>query len=284
MTPLPFALPAVSSLEALSARRDLALFQVYDGASVAFARARTVAHREAQPDVPVCIVAELERSGLTHDGWRADALAALFEGVGASCIVFAQPNDPDGLTATLGELLPQARITLGACIPGGLERALLPQLSAAPLLLSPDAESEKALQNAACDAGWFDALPPYHEPSLTRQLIAVTCGEAFYIDATLDIAAECDISDEDVVFERWLLDREDEWGAVRVLVGDEDDVAIFDQSQYMLRVPLVISAADEALYEQMLRRFCGIAVFDGTSELSEEALERFTRRYGLIVL
>ena len=101
----------------------------------------------------------------------------------------------------------------------------------------------------------------------------------------IDIDAECDLDDEDIDFSRWLLDQEeDNWGAVRLRVSSPDDLALFDAHQYMLRVPVALAGDDPAVFEQALRRFCGIALYDGTSDFDAEFLERLHRKYGLIIL
>ena len=236
MTPLPFSLPAVLSLDALRASRELTLVQIYDQYPTQAARAACVLSREVRPERPVVVLAELEADGLTADQWAPDALLALFEGVGASALILACPADPDRLSVVLRELVPYAAVPLGVCVPSGMED-----------------ERERPLR-------------------------AVTSGQTFDVDSAIDIDAECDLDDEDIDFSRWLLDQEeDNWGAVRLRVSSPDDLALFDAHQYMLRVPVALAGDDPAVFEQALRRFCGIALYDGTSDFDAEFLERLQR-------
>lgn len=286
MTPLPFALPAVLSLEALRRSDEVTLVQVYDDYPVSAARAAAILSREKRPLRPVIVVAELESSGMTADGWQPDALLALFEGVGVSALVLSCPADPDLLSAALDELVVRARIPVGVCIPHGLEGQLIPQVMSARLLVAMDEQSLPILRREAEAHDFVSALPaPEDVEDEPQRLAAVTCGQLFSIDPAIDIDAVCDISDEDVIFSRWLLDQEEEnWGAIRVHVEGEDDLAILDENQYMLRVPLALASDDPAIFEQAVRRFCGIALYDGTCDFDPEFLEGLHRKYGLVIL
>lgn len=287
MTPLPFSLPAVLELGALSASSELVLVQIYDQYPVAAARAACILSRERRPETPVLVLAELEADGLTADQWEPEALLALFEGVGASALVLACPSDPGLLSSVLNELLARAGIPVGVCLPSGAERELLPRMTSAQLLLALDAESGAALHAAAREFDFFSALPMPEdvEDERERPLAAVTCGQLFTVDPAIDIDADCDISDEDVVFARWLLEQEDEnWGAVRIHVEGADDLAIFDENQYMLRVPVALASDDPDIFEQTLRRFCGLALYDGTCDFDDDFLEDLHRKYGLVLL
>ena len=287
MTPLPFSLPAVLSLDALRASRELTLVQIYDQYPTQAARAACVLSREVRPERPVVVLAELEADGLTADQWAPDALLALFEGVGASALILACPADPDRLSVVLRELVPYAAVPLGVCVPSGMEDELAPRVTPAQLLVALDDDSLAALQAAAERLDYFAPLPAPedHEDERERPLRAVTSGQTFDVDSAIDIDAECDLDDEDIEFSRWLLDQEeDNWGAVRLRVSSPDDLALFDAHQYMLRVPVALAGDDPAVFEQALRRFCGIALYDGTSDFDAELLERLHRKYGLIIL
>ncbi len=287
MPPLPFALPAVLEWGALRASSALTLVQIYDPYPVAAARAACILSREQHPQKPVVVLAELESDGLTADQWQPDALLALFEGVGASALILACASDPGRLSALLPELVARARIPVGVCLPHGAERELLPHMTSARLLLAVDGERLKPLRAAAEELDFISALPIPEdlEDELERPLRAVTGGQLFDVDPAIDIDADCDISDDDVVFARWLLEQEEEnWGAIRVHVEGLDDLAIFDENQYMLRVPLVLASDSPRIFALAVRHFCGIALYDGTCDFDEELLERLHRKYGLVIL
>ncbi len=285
MTPLPFTLPAVLSLEALRRTDETALVQVYDDYPVSAARAAVILSREKQPMRPVIVLAELEPTGTTADGWQPDALLALFEAIGASAFILSCPADSDLLSAALDELVFRARIPVGVCVPHGMEGQLIPQAMSARLLLAVDDQSLSVLQREAQAHDFFAALPaPEDVEDEPQRLTAVTCGQLFSIDPAIDIDAVCDISDDDVIFSRWLLEQEESWGAIRVHVEGEDDVAVLDENQYMLRVPLALASDDPAVFEQAVRRFCGIALYDGTCDFDPDFLETLHRKYGLVLL
>lgn len=287
MLPLPFALPAVLDLASLRGNFDVTLVQIYDRYPVAAARAACILSREYRPQRPVVVLAELEKDGLTADEWSPEALLALFEGVGASALVLSCPADSEILPALLQELVPRARIPLGACIPPGAEAQLVPQLSAARLLLALDEQSLSDLHAQAGLYDFFSPLPPPEDLEDEQQqelLYAVTCGQLFTVDPAIDIEADCDLHDG-ASFERWLLDQEDEgWGAVRIHIETGDELALFDENQYLLRVPVALASDDPALFEHALRRFCGLALYDGTCGFEPEFLAPLQKKYGLVVL
>lgn len=285
MTPLPFTLPAVLSLEALRRSDDLTLVQIYDDYPVSAARAATILSREKRPLRPVIVLAELDPSGTTADGWQPDALLALFEAIGVSALILSCPADPDLLSAALDELVAHARVPVGVCIPHGMECQLIPQVMSARLLLAVDDESLPVLRREAQAHDFFSALPAPEDAEDEQRLAAVTCGQLFSIDPAIDIDAVCDISDDDVIFSRWLLDQEEEnWGVIRVHVEGEDDVAVLDENQYMLRVPLALASDDPVIFEQAVRRFCGLALYDGTCDFDPDFLENLHCKYGLVLL
>ena len=287
MTPLPFPLPAVVSLSALRASRGLTLVQIYDQYPTQAARAACVLSREVRPERPVVVLAELESDGRTADEWTPEALLALFEGVGASAFILACPADPDRLSAVLRELVPCASVPLGVCVPSGTEDELVPRVTPAQLLVALDDGSLGALRAAAEKFDYFAPLPVPEDRGDERErpLRAVTCGQAFDVDSAVDIDAECDLGGGDVDFSRWLLEQEeDNWGVVRLRVSSPDQLDLLDAHQYMLRVPVALSGDDPAVFEQALRRFCGIALYDVTSGFDAELLERLHRKYGLIIL
>ena len=172
MTPLPFSLPAVLSLDALRASRELTLVQIYDQYPTQAARAACVLSREVRPERPVVVLAELEADGLTADQWAPDALLALFEGVGASALILACPADPDRLSVVLRELVPYAAVPLGVCVPSGMEDELAPRVTPAQLLVALDDDSLAALQAAAERLDYFAPLPAPedHEDERERPL------------------------------------------------------------------------------------------------------------------
>ena len=73
-------------------------------------------------------------------------------------------------------------------------------------------------------------------------------------------------------------------GILKVILQDEDDLALFLANQYMIRDALCLSAPTPELLERALRGYHGRVFYDGTDDFEPEQLAPLVRKYGLVVL
>jgi len=52
----------------------------------------------------------------------------------------------------------------------------------------------------------------------------------------------------------------------------------------MVKNPVCIYSDDEEIFAKAVRMFSGIAIYDGTCEISEEVLRDLSAKYGLVIL
>ncbi len=81
-----------------------------------------------------------------------------------------------------------------------------------------------------------------------------------------------------------ILAREDSSTALKIILQDEDDLALFLANQYMIRDALCLSAPTPELLARALRGYHGRVFYDGTDDFDPEQLEPLVRKYGLVVL
>ena len=114
------------------------------------------------------------------------------------------------------------------------------------------------------------------------EMLAATEKEVFFIDATIDVPEEIEVTSD---LAEDILDAEDEEFAVlKLRIDTEEALEYFNESQYMIRMPLCIVSDDEHIFEQVLRSYQGRAIYDGSGDLSDECIERCAAKYGLIIL
>ena len=115
-------------------------------------------------------------------------------------------------------------------------------------------------------------------PADTTKLPCATEKAVFLLDvnAAYDEVLPCDEELEDNLFE---VDEDAEMIAIRV--ESEDDLDNFSDCQGMISKPLCILCEDAALLEQVLRRYQGRAVYEGS--LSDAELMPLVEKYGLII-
>lgn len=210
-----------------------------------------------------------------EDGVQALAAVGVLQRIGVTTVVFSAPQ-PQALAEVVSEVAPFARIPIGVTAHAAWLRLNL-ELANTEFVIPMEHDTHENL---------LDALEGYaHMKTVKREhddmLLASDGRHAHFIVPTIDISDEiaCDAR-----FGETLLDAEDEAGAIKVLLQTEDDLIAFDEHHYMITKPVCLCAERAGLLEKGLKVFQGRSLYDGTWPHSEEVLEYFERRYGMIRL
>lgn len=124
---------------------------------------------------------------------------------------------------------------------------------------------------------------PYELTEKDPDVIPCATGTApSFITRTVDVGDGIECGPD--LLEDILADEDDPAGAVKIVIGDQDDVDIFAENQYAIQKALCLWADVPELLEAALRVYQGRAFYDGTCDLPPEELDRLCRTYGLIVL
>jgi 5-methyltetrahydrofolate--homocysteine methyltransferase len=141
-----------------------------------------------------------------------------------------------------------------------------------------DARHIAALRAALSEID-FSVLPqPEQDPDL---IACASEREACFISPTVDVGEEIICGPD---FAEDILDSENNVGAIKVVVRDEDDLEIFEENQYMIRDALCISAYSPEILEKTVRCYQGRAFYDGTDDFEPDFLANLSEKYGLVVL
>lgn len=321
MKPLPFQLPAVLCPEESGCggeqappiqRPDILLYPLLDewdqpaenwieayrrqiggscgtvladcGMTVCQQRAALIACNESPQCPPFLACLALDGEGMTPDGWEGAAALILLQSMGCAGVLFAPADDEaeDELPRLFSALWEDARIPVGVALPERADRQQVASFPRASLLMAPRWEDSLILREHCLATGFYQRPVEIAPPPEDDCFIAVANGRSFMLENTFDIDGELECTTD---FAEELLEREkDGWGALRLLLPDEDALAVFAAEQYMIKLPVSIGTDDPALMEKALRAFCGRGMADGTCELEACILAPLVQKYGLIVL
>ena len=236
-------------------------------------RCAVLAAKENLKDAKIYALVQMNDDKNTADGWGVFPCFLTLQAMGCSGILLSCTSD-EALKEAVRELEPYAKIPI-AVWTDDIERYAEENVHV--LLKNPE-DSEKIKERGE-RVGFFtkNPSPPLAESSMT----AVSNGEAWSIDSNIDIS-EAVVCDED--FHENLLSAEEESFVIKVEIDGPDGLDVFETEQYMLKNPVCISSESEEIFEKAVRMFCGIAVYDGTCDISEELLASLSAKYGLIIL
>lgn len=213
--------------------------------------------------------------GLLPFGTDIVAAVAVLQRIGVSTIVISGTCAQDVADA-LAQCAPYARLSLGARID--------------PDWLAPDihfTNTELYMPRRAEDIGALRlALRSYSGALQVARdhddmLIAPDGTHPHFIDPMIDISNElaCDGHLGEL-----LLEAEDDSGALKIHLSEEEDLICFEEHVFMLARPVSLYAEQPELLEKALRIYPGRALYDGTWELDPRLIKYFSDKYGMICL
>lgn len=209
---------------------------------------------------------------------NTDALAALgvLQRIGVSTMVFTS-DMPEQLEDTLERVAPYARISIGVRVPVQWLNDNI-KLTNVEMLLPDESENADMLCNALKKYKSGRTASRDHDD----YILAPDGRDAHFIDAVTDISDEIEC---DHKLQQRLLEIEDEEAAaLKLMLTEEDDLYNLEEDLYMLTRPVCLCAATPELLEKALRIYSGLAIYDGTWELTPEVAKYFCEKYGMILL
>lgn len=237
-------------------------------------RAALIAAREVNRKAAVFALLQPD-SG--QDGWQPLAQLVAVQALGCDGVLL-DCSDPDLLLDYAKELSQHSKIAIGVwCDNLQRAQAVLPYVS--HVVLKNKIDREAALTFAR-EHSFFSLPLPQRQDG--EALLAVSGGAVWFLDSVVDIGEviPCDEAFEEAL----LLAENDEAPVTKVAIDDQNALDIFEMEQYMIQEPVAICSEDEEIFAKAVRMFCGVALYDGTGDISDEVLAQLSRQYGLIVL
>lgn len=211
-----------------------------------------------------------------HD--NTDALAALgvLQRIGVSTVVFTS-DIPEHLEDTLERVAPYARISIGVRVPTEWLNDNI-KLTNVEILLPDENENADMLCNTLKKYKSGRTASRDHDD----YILAPDGRDAHFIDAVTDISDEIECDHK--LQERLLEIEDEEAAALKLMLTEEDDLYNLEEDLYMLTRPVCLCATTPELLEKALRIYSGLAIYDGTWELTPEVAKYFCKKYGMIWL
>ena len=209
---------------------------------------------------------------------NTDALAALgvLQRIGVSTMVFTS-DMPEQLEDTLERVAPYARISIDVRVPVKWLNDNI-KLTNVEMLLPDESENADMLCNALKKYKSGRTASRDHDD----YILAPDGRDAHFIDAVTDISDEIECDHK--LQERLLEIEDEEAAALKLMLTEEDDLYNLEEDLYMLTRPVCLCAATPELLEKALRIYSGLAIYDGTWELTPEVAKYFCEKYGMILL
>lgn len=217
----------------------------------------------------------VEEDGLMPHGTDSIAAVGVLQRIGVSTIVLSA-RTPEDLNDALERVAPYARVSLGARADPAWLKGDLP-FRGAELFVPRRAEDAQALLCALEARGGVKSAPREYGDFL----LAPDDTNAHFIHPTIDISDEIPL---DARLTERLLEAEDEAGALKLELRDEEDLIRFEEQMFMLTRPICLCAEQPELLEHALRIYPGRAIYDGTWELEPRLVKYFSEKYGMIPL
>lgn len=269
------------------------LFVIETMTSVPEARAALLAVKEVSKK-PVFVSFSCDERGRTMMGSDVGAALQIMQSMGADAFGLNCSAGPAEMLPTLKLLYAYADIPLIAKPNAGLPETVdnktvytvtpeqfaefIPQLAEAGVSIfgaccGSDEAYIAAIKKALADVEIKKPSPPewdVHFPCATEKELLQLLPEL----EGLEVLA-CDDELEDNIYEF------NEDGILGLEITSKEDVAIFSDVQYAIRVPLCLRCDDAELLEKALRAYQGTAIYDGS--LSDAELLPLAEKYGLII-
>lgn len=223
------------------------------------------------------IMAELPvgPEGVLPFGTDIVAAIAVLQCIGVSTVIVSGKTAQDVADA-LEQCAPYVRVSLGVCVePDWLAEGIC--FTNAELYVPRRAADIGAVREALRSYRGAVQVPRDRED----MLIAPDGKHAHFIDPMIDISGElaCDGHLGEL-----LLEAEDESGALKIRLSEEEDLICFEEHVFMLARPVSLHAEPPELLEKALRVYPGRALYDGTWELDPRLSKYFSQKYGMICL
>lgn len=252
-----------------------------DMTSLTELRAALIAAQESS-SLPVIAQLRVDDEGVTPYGTELLAAAVTAQSMGAAAIgIYAR-----GCFSALGQILrdtaPYLSVPVMAVVPPEADEAELRALPGVSIFAGIKSKQTPALLELLERLGGFEALPALDRHVDGTLILAADSRSAHFIDAEVDITTDIECTPD--LDEEILAAEDDSWGAMRLHIDNEDDLAAFMEHQYLIRRPLCLCSDDPELFERAVRAFDGRAIYDGTCELTERHVAQMAAAYGLIRL
>ena len=241
-------------------------------------RSAVIAAKEAVPSAKVFALMQFDAHKNSSDSWNALSQLIVLQAMKCDGVV-VDCYDRETLAEILDDILPFAKIPVALWADNfeSVDEEIYHKVSSIVFKERADAA---LMQSMAQNAGFFDVKP--EKQAENEDIPVVSNGEAWFLDYNMDIS-EPVICDEN--FSDSILEIEDEeCFIIKVDISTSDELDIFETEQYMVKNPVCIYSEDEEIFAKAVRMFSGIAIYDGTCEISEELLAELSAKYGLVIL
>ena len=241
-------------------------------------RSAVIAAKEAVPGAKVFPLMQFDANKNSSDSWNALSQLIVLQAMKCDGVV-VDCYDREALAEILDEIIPYARIPVALWADNfeSVDSSIYPKISS---IVSKEIENAEKVRDMAEKTGFFDVKTA--KPAETDEFPVVSNGEAWFLDYNMDIS-EPVICDEN--FSDSILEIEDEeCFIIKVDISTSDELDIFETEQYMVKNPVCIYSDDEEIFAKAVRMFSGIAIYDGTCEISDEVLRDLSAKYGLVIL
>lgn len=244
---------------------------------------------------PVFVTATCDENGKTLTGTDVTSALVVLQGMGIDAFGLNCSAGPDQMLTQLKRLKEYAAIPLIAKPNAGLPQVV----DGKTVYHCPPEEFTAYVQDMAdcgvcifggccgTDVDHIAALKAAttglvcHVPSPAQpdQLPCATEKEVFLLDISAGYGEvlPCDDELEDALFDA----AEEDAEMIAIRIQSEEELDTFSDCQGMISKPLCILCEDAALLEQVLRRYQGRAVYEGS--LPDEVLLPLQKTYGLIL-
>lgn len=213
--------------------------------------------------------------GVLPFGTDIVAAVAVLQCIGVGTVIISGETATDVADA-LARCAPYARVSLGARVEPAWLTENVP-LTNVELYVPRHAAQIGALRRAL--AGYTGAV---HEPRVHDDLLIAPDGtNAHFIDPMIDISDEIECGGR---LGELLLEAEDDAGALKIQLREEEDLISLEEHVFMLARPVCLCAEQPELLERALRIYPGRALYDGTWALDGRLIKYFAEKYGMLPL
>lgn len=259
--------------------------------TLAEARAAVLAVREVSSK-PIFVTVTCDEHGRMLTGTDVTAALVVLQGMGVDAFGLNCSSGPETMLRQLRRLAEYAEVPLIAKPNAGAPRvvngetvydmaaeefaALVGEMAACGVQIFGGCCGTTAEHLAALRAAMEGIAFAPPQPQTRGHLLCATEKEVFSLDPTAshERVLRCDETLEE--------ELEEQGGEMLALaLREESELAVFEQTQYLLRKPLCLLCEDAALLERALRLYQGRALYAGA--LGDEELFPLVRRYGLVI-